>query len=256
MENQKSIIIIFLDICASVVILVYAEDLTTVQIVCGQPHEVVVETDPVNQRYIPYMIRVPRCIGSYKTYKPTERRCVPSNTRKVYYRAINSNTSLRETIPILYHTSCRGDCLPPNRPCNKFQIWDTTKCQCKCKHAARPYPNPCSSPKEWLENKCDCGCLPLPTKCPLSKEWDDNTCACTCKKVHLDQCATKRQLVNQTDCECTIPTVPICKCLVKTKWMLGAMAGGVFVVLIIMFFCVYHCCLKTTPKRRSRRREY
>ena len=255
MDNQKKILIVLFGIGASAITLAYAQGpppLSNIEAVCGRPLTVIVETDPVNQRYIPYMIKVPRCIGGYKSYKPAERRCTPSSTHNVNYMAINSKTGIREMIPIMYHSSCRGDCLKSNGTCNKFQTWDKAACQCKCRYSAKPSPDPCSKPKVWT-HRCDCGCPTLPTKCPSTKEWDDNACGCTCKKVHLAQCTGKGQLINQRNCEC-LDIASRCECLIKKKWMLGVIAGGEFFVLISFFYFIYQCCLKQTPKKERRRK--
>ena len=257
MESEKKILIILLGIfTSSAIIIVQGQvELSNIEAVCGRPETAVVETDPTKHRYIPYMIRVPRCRGTFKGYKPSIKKCIPSSSVNVSYQATDSFTGRQEVISVIKHLKCAGECVQSKTSCNKFQIWNPRSCLCRCKYGDKPPPNACPYPKVWKEDQCNCGCPMIATKCPARKEWDEDVCGCTCKKVHLNRCASKSKIVNQENCKCmkienktaaARGSCDQCKDVVQNKIVVMIVVIE-FLGLLFIFFLIYRCCLRHTP---------
>ena len=178
------------------------ESLSKIEVVCGRPQDAIVETDPTKHRYIPYMIKIPRCRGTFKGYKPSIKRCAPSSSVNVSYEAIDSFTGKTEVISVIKHTQCTGECVWSKESCTKFEDWNPRSCQCKCKYSVQPPPNACEIPQVWKKDKCNCGCPMLPKVCRPTKEWNEDVCECTCKKIHFDRCALGSKVMNTENCLC------------------------------------------------------
>ena len=253
MESKKNILIILFGIFTSAIVIVQAQvELSNIEAVCGRPENAVVETDPTKHRFIPYMIKVPRCRGTFKGYKPSIKKCIPSSSVNVSYQATDSFTGRQEVISVIKHLKCAGECVQSKASCNKFQIWNPRSCLCRCKYGDKPPQNACPYPKVWKNGQCNCGCPMISTKCPARKEWDEDVCGCTCKKVHLNRCASKSRIVNQENCKCmkienktagARGSCDQCKDVVKNKIVVMIVVIE-FLGLLFIFFLIYRCCLR------------
>lgn len=253
MESQKNILFVLFGIFVSAMITAHAQlPLNSIEAVCGRPINAVVETDPTKHRYMPYMIKVPRCRGTYKGFKPSLKRCAPSSSVNVSYEAFEIFTGRQKVISITKHLACASECVQSQASCNKFQDWKTGSCLCKCKYQGQPPQNVCPYPKVWQMDKCNCGCPMPPTKCPARKEWDEDICGCSCKKVHLSRCLSKNKMVNQENCKCmkienktaaARGSSDQCKDVVQNRIVVMIVVIE-FLGLLFIFFLVYRCCLR------------
>eukprot|EP00794_Sanderia_malayensis_P008872 gene8872-9821_t len=223
---------------------------------CGVQDSVLVETDPNQHRYLPFMTKLKQCGGSAGLHKPSIKKCIMKTSQNVSYKVRNLPSMQVEVITLQQHTSCQSACVLSEKSCDlRYQKWNSYDCQCKCKYKSEPKVSPCSSAHIWKQSTCSCACPTLPQKCPPKKEWDKDQCKCTCTKRYMNRCTRKNMLLRQEDCSCVEPLPGSTAASNAGKKCSGIAASTFavalvveFLVLVIMFFFIYRCCLFFDPK--------
>ena len=230
------------------------QDVNKITAACQVHQNVIVEVDPLQHRYYPFMVKLPRCAGGVHLANPSVKRCVPSTYNSVPYSMYMLPSYETATVNLVHHTGCKGECVKTSSSCNIFENWNENQCLCKCKYSAAPSPSPCKLPLIWQQSACNCVCPSgLQMKCPDTKEWDKETCSCTCKKRYLNRCAKKRKVVNEENCKCMQPPSQNVTASARGS---DAQCNGVenkivvmivvieFLGMLFIFFLIYRCCLK------------
>eukprot|EP00794_Sanderia_malayensis_P008870 gene8870-9819_t len=173
---------------------------------CGVQNSVLVETDPNQHRYLPFLTKLPQCGGSPGLHKPSVKKCIMKTSHNVSYKVRRLPGMQVEVITLQQHTSCQSACVLSEKSCDlRYQKWNSYDCQCKCKYKSEPKVSPCRFPHFWKQTTCSCACPTLPQKCPPKTEWDKDQCKCTCTKRYINRCAKKNMLLRQEDCSCVQP---------------------------------------------------
>ena len=183
-----------------------ALELTDIEATCQVHANTVVDVDPGRHRYFPYMVKLPRCVGTVGIERPDVQTCVAKSSVSVSYSVLEVVSYAHTSIDLVSHTECQHSCVASPSSCNpKYQTWNSARCLCDCKFRKAPNPSPCEYPKVWQSASCKCVCPRAQTKCSDKKEWSDDDCGCTCKKRYLNRCAKKGKVVSQESCSCIAP---------------------------------------------------
>ena len=226
------------------------QDISTIKAFCEVHQSVIVDVDPGQHRYYPFMVRLPRCAGSVSLSKPNVKKCVASASFQRSYSVYTFPNFNPVTVKLDHHTRCKGECVKSSNSCNNFEVWDGDSCQCNCKYTVAPSPSPCNLPLVWRQSKCSCVCPSEAKKCPNEKEWNNETCMCSCKKRYLNRCSKKNKLVNHENCKCMDLPPPNATAAARGSTMQcdGVQSKYVavivvieFLVLTFVFVVIYRC---------------
>lgn len=126
-----------------VILLVLFSHLDLNNVYCGTPSETVVAVDSGNHGYFPYFVKLHRCLGSYSSFSPSQRRCVPSSYKVLKIQVYSLLEDYKATtITVKNHTQCTHECVNTIDNCDlSLEAWNEDQCECKCM-----YPN--GPPKE------------------------------------------------------------------------------------------------------------
>ena len=161
-----------------------------------------VETDSVNARYLPFVVKLHRCQGSVGVDKPADKACVPSNVTHVEIVTQNLQTFRYETIKVVNHTKCTSRCTQNASICNPYQKWNVKRCRCDCK-TPHGKDAACCAEKMWSATQCNCVCRRQPHDCARKRqEWSARTCGCQCKPKYHQRCAQLNLTLDVDTCRC------------------------------------------------------
>ena len=226
---------------------------------CGVQSNVITETDPIHHRYIPFITRLPRCGGVFRTSPPSITKCVKKTAKNVTYNVRLAHNYAEVSIQIEHDETCMHECTLKPSACNtEHQTWDQSVCKCQCNYATIPSPSPCKDGKIWKQSTCSCGCPMLPTGCPINKEWNEDVCGCTCTKRYENRCIRKQKAIKQQDCSCIAATIPYLNntaaarqspttCTGTSSQMVVMIVVLEFLFLLVLFVFVYRCYLRPNP---------
>ena len=91
-----------------------------------------IELNPVELNYDPFMISLNKCTGSCNVLSP--KICVPKETKDINVKAFNMITNKNEAKAMTEHISCDCKCKFNSTTCNSNQKWNNKTCQCECKN--------------------------------------------------------------------------------------------------------------------------
>ena len=108
-----------------------------------------IDLNPVELKYYPFMISLNKCTGSCNVLSP--KICVPKETKDINVKAFNMITNKNEAKAMTEHISCDCKCKFNSTICNSNQKWNNKTCQCECK-------NYCTCKKDYSWNPSTCIC--------------------------------------------------------------------------------------------------
>ena len=91
-----------------------------------------VDLNPVELKYYPFMIILNKYTGSCNVLSPKVR--VPKETKDINVKAFNMITNKNEAKAMTEHISCDCKCKFNSTTCNSNQKWNNKTCQWECKH--------------------------------------------------------------------------------------------------------------------------
>ena len=92
----------------------------------------VVDLNPVELKYYPFIINVNKCSGSCNVLSP--KICVPKKAKDINVKTFNMITNKYEAKTMTEHISCDWECKFNSTICNSNQKWNNKTCQCECKN--------------------------------------------------------------------------------------------------------------------------
>lgn len=164
-----------------------------------------VETDTLSYfRYTPSMIRLHRCHGANSINDLQYKKCIPNEngTEDVEISVMNIKFQTPLTLSVKNHTACIEKCVIDKTSCSPFQNFLPEDCTCKCGYDRPPDPYPCVDPFRWETSMCSCVCSVDSKECTDGKEFNNRTCRCECKLMAYVQCARKKKVVDENNCQC------------------------------------------------------
>ena len=90
-----------------------------------------IDLNPVELKYYPFMISLDKCNGSFNILSP--KICVAKETKYINVKAFNMVTNKNEAKAMTKHISCDCKCKCNRATCNSNQKQDNKTCQCECK---------------------------------------------------------------------------------------------------------------------------
>ena len=99
----------------------------------------IIDLNPVELKYYPYIITLDKCNGSCNTRSEISGRiCVLNKTENVNLMVFNliTKTNEQKKLSIFCQKkpiSCKCKCKFDGKKCNSNKIWNNYKCRCKCK---------------------------------------------------------------------------------------------------------------------------
>ena len=91
---------------------------------------VLIDMDPNEIKYYPFMISLNKCTGSCNVLSP--KICVPKEAKDI--KAFVTITNKDEAIAMIEHISCDCKCKFNSRTCKSNPKWNNKTCQCECKN--------------------------------------------------------------------------------------------------------------------------
>ena len=108
----------------------------------------------INNDYMtfPYNIKVGRCIGSCNNItNPYSKVCLPDIIKNVTVKVFDLISQQNETKKIIFHESCKCDCLLNETACTDKQKWKSEECKCECLKIEK-----CDIGFVWNVSNCKC----------------------------------------------------------------------------------------------------
>ena len=93
----------------------------------------IVDMNPVEQKFYPFMTSLNKCTGSCNVFSP--KICVPKETKDIYVKTFNIITKKGEGKAITEHISCDCKCKFNSTIWNSKQKWNNKTSQYECKSA-------------------------------------------------------------------------------------------------------------------------
>ena len=109
-----------------------------------------IDLNPVELNYYPFMISLDRCSGSCNVLSP--KICVPKQTKDINIKVFSMITNENEAKAMAKHISCDCKCKFNNTTCNSNQRWNNKTCQCECKNYHKCKIKDC----RWNPSTCTC----------------------------------------------------------------------------------------------------
>ena len=95
------------------------------------PRPSLIDMNPVELKYYPFMISLNKCNGSCHVLSP--KIFVPKDTKDIHVKAFNMITNKDEAKAMTKHISCGCKCKFNSATCNSNQKWNNKACQCDVK---------------------------------------------------------------------------------------------------------------------------
>lgn len=171
---------------------------------CGTPSETVVAVDSGNHHYFPYFVKLHRCSGSYSSFSPSQRRCVPSSYKELKIQVYSLLEDYKATtITVKNHTQCTDECVNTIDNCDlSLEYWNEDECECKCMYPNGPPKElACKEGFRWNRHTCSCECARAPEHCPSRMTWSNDICGCKCQDRVITEC-TQGKMGIDSDCNC------------------------------------------------------
>ena len=108
-----------------------------------------VDLNPVELKYYPFMIILNKYTGSCNVLSPKVR--VPKETKDINVKAFNMITNKNEAKAMTEYISCDWKCKFNSTICNSNQKWNNKTCQCECKNYRT-----CKKDFSWNSSTCIC----------------------------------------------------------------------------------------------------
>ena len=86
-----------------------------------------VDLNPVELKYFPFIISLDKCTGSCNVLSP--KICVPKETKDINVKAFNMATNKNEAKAMTKHISCDCKCKFNSTTGNSNQKWNSKTCQ-------------------------------------------------------------------------------------------------------------------------------
>ena len=111
--------------------------------------KVIVDNDYMT---FPYKIRVDRCIGSCNNLTNLYSRvCLPDIVKNTSVKVFDLISQQNEPTEIIFHKSCKCDCLLNKTVCNDKQKWNKDEYKCECLKIEN-----CDNNSFWSVVNCRC----------------------------------------------------------------------------------------------------
>ena len=91
-----------------------------------------IDLNPVELKYYPFMISLYKCTGSCNVLSP--KICVPKETKDISVKAFNMIRNKNEAKTMTKQISCDCKCKFNSTTCNSNQKWNNKTFQCECKN--------------------------------------------------------------------------------------------------------------------------
>ena len=174
---------------------------------CG-PHTQAVAVDKLGlYRYIPYNVKLHRCVGKNVDYNPFGKTCIANETKAVIFVVDRSGNLYNLTL--YNHTSCVYVCKSDASSCSKGQRW----------------------------NQATCSCCDRINECAGDYEWNDALCSCFCPNTSKNNCGQKE---NNKETEVTPASFLNTPIRMKYVWTIAAAEGLLLVTVCVTIF--YYFC--------------
>ena len=108
-----------------------------------------IDMNPVELKYYPFMISLDKCTGSCNALSPT--LFVPKETKDINVIAFNMITNKNETETMTKNTSCDCNWNLNRKMCTSNQKWTNKTCQCECQNYHK-----CEKDYKWNPSPCIC----------------------------------------------------------------------------------------------------
>ena len=106
-----------------------------------------INLNPVELRYCPFMISLDICTGSSNVL--SSNICVPKETKDVNVKAYNIVTNKNKAKTMEKHITCDCKCKFNTTACNSNQKWNDKTCQCEWKNYHK-----CKKDYSWSPSTC------------------------------------------------------------------------------------------------------
>ena len=93
----------------------------------------IVDMNPVEQKFYPFMTSLNKCTGSCNVFSP--KICVPKETKDIYVKTFSIITKKGDGKAITEHISYDCKCKFNSTIWNSKQKWNNKTCQYECKSA-------------------------------------------------------------------------------------------------------------------------
>ena len=90
----------------------------------------VIDLNPVDLKYYPFMISLDKCIGSFNVLSPNT--CFPKETKDINVKAFNMIRNKTEARTLRKHISCDCKYRFNSTTINSNQKWNNRVFKCKC----------------------------------------------------------------------------------------------------------------------------
>ena len=107
-----------------------------------------IDINPVELKYYPFMISLNKCTGSCNVFSP--KICIPKETKYINVKESNMITNKDEAKAMTEHISCDCKCKFDSTTCNSKQKWNNKTCQCECKNYHK-----CKKDYSWNPSTCN-----------------------------------------------------------------------------------------------------
>ena len=87
----------------------------------------VIDLNPVELKYYPFMISLDKCTGSCNVLSP--KMCLPKEPKDINNKIFNMTTNKNEAKTMTKHISCDCKCKFNSTRCNSNQNWNNKTCQ-------------------------------------------------------------------------------------------------------------------------------
>ena len=224
------------------------------------PHLSYIQSDPPNNKLLPYMFEIHRCGGSEEN--PAYKRCVPTSdgVKTVPLKLLAADEGKIETVRYENHTKCELVCVTDANTCSPHENYDQARCACDCKYSrAEDTKDVCTPPFQFkrTSGNCDCVCPNFirNAACGLNEVFSEKDCGCVCKMKVYKRCARKKMVINE-ECNCDDPSTYV-KIPGKESCNGGVTGRVLAVIIILVAICIvggyllfYVCCYKQQYKPR------
>ena len=110
------------------------------------------DLNPIELTYYPFVVILGKCNGSLNFVDDLfTKLCVPSETKYVNVKIVNTITRINKSKTLVKHISCGFKCKFNSTTCNSNQQWNNDTCQCECKKYGT-----CKKGYSWDPSTCIC----------------------------------------------------------------------------------------------------
>ena len=186
-----------------------------------------IDMNPNEFKYYPFMISLNNCTGSCNALSP--KICVPKETWDINVKGFNMITKKDEAKAMTEHISCDCKCTFNSTTCKTKQEWNNKTCQRECKNCERDY--------SWNPSKYVCQ-----NRKYLKRVADTSVTKCDEIAIVMNNLSTKKTNTITTNVTSTV-TINCHVKKVRGCYILHTVLLVVILMLIFTIIC-YHYAKK------------